>query len=40
VLNIHYFYPDVVTSIAVMAVYAVVSIVLAYFFFTRREMSA
>jgi ABC-2 type transport system permease protein len=39
-MNIHYFYPDVIISIAVMVVYAVVAIALAYFFFTRREMSA
>ncbi|MBI0584621.1 MAG: ABC transporter permease subunit [Methanomassiliicoccus sp.] len=34
------FYPEIGLSIAVMAVYAVASIVLAYVFFRRREMSA
>ena len=32
--------PDVGTSIAVMVVYAVVALVMAYYFFQRREMSA
>jgi ABC-type transport system involved in multi-copper enzyme maturation permease subunit len=32
--------PDVGTSIAVMIAYAVVALILAYYFFQRREMSA
>ena len=32
--------PDIVTSIVVMVVYAVIALVLTYFFFKRREMSA
>jgi ABC-2 type transport system permease protein len=40
VMNIYNFYPDVGVSIAVMLAYAIVSIVLAYLFFKRREMSA
>jgi ABC-2 type transport system permease protein len=34
------FYPEVGLSIAVMVVYAVVALLLAYVFFKRREMSA
>jgi len=38
--SVYYFYPDVLVSIIVMVVYAVVALGLAYFFFKRREMSA
>lgn len=34
------YFPDVGVAIAVMAAYALISLVLAYYFFSRREMSA
>lgn len=34
------YYPNIGVAIAVMAAYALVSLVLAYYFFSRREMSA
>lgn len=39
-MDVYYFYPDVAISIAVMIVYAIVALALAYLFFHRREMSA
>ncbi len=39
-LSITNYVPDIGTSIAVMIAYAVVALVLTYFFFKRREMSA
>lgn len=39
-MDVYYFYPDVVISIVVMIVYALVALVLAYLFFHRREMAA
>jgi ABC-2 type transport system permease protein len=38
--TLYNYYPDIGVSIAVMAVYAVVALLLAYVFFKRREMSA
>ncbi len=39
-MTFYSFYPDIGLSIAVMAVYAAVALVLAYLIFRRREMSA
>jgi ABC-2 type transport system permease protein len=39
-LSINQYIPDIGVSVAVMLTYLVVSLVLAYFFFKRREMSA
>jgi ABC-2 type transport system permease protein len=38
--TLYNYYPEIYLSIAVMAIYAVASIVLAYVFFRRREMAA
>ena len=39
-MTFYSFYPDISLSIAVMVVYAIVALVLAYLIFKRREMSA
>jgi ABC-2 type transport system permease protein len=39
-LSMNQYIPDIGVSVAVMLTYLVVSLVLAYFFFKRREMSA